>query len=231
METKVRLQPNARDLGIVSPVACILRYLQVGESGDSMKARIEALTHLLAEKKDTILDSHECRGFRELFRRMGYPNQVPAGQRLVESFAQKGFKRFNNVIDAYNLVSASSGCGIGMHDAAALGTILEIKRAGGAEEIIPLFKTKPARVTAGDLVYGSPKGQPEVFDTFAWLGKKDVDSDTHKISDLTTSVLLVVLGNAHTSASFNVDLCRKIADVLKDTTPQITMEFLEVVTD
>ena len=174
----------------------------------------------------------EVRGFDELFARMGYRKQTPAGRRLVEGFRKRGFKRYGNVIDAYNLASAWFGSGLGMHDAARLTGDVRVFRATGSEQIVPLFKTEPANVVRGDLVYadGGPAGDPGDGGgerLLAWLGQRDVDSDAYKVRDDTTSLLLVALGNAATSEDYNREACLKAVELIRRTCPEATAEFLE----
>ena len=177
----------------------------------------------LTHEPNTILARPEVLGFKDLFARMGYPGQVPAGQRLIDFFRQRGFKHYNNVVDAYNIVSALFGSGLGMHDASMIKSNVHVFRASGTEQIIPLFKSNPVKALEGDLVYSCSDR------LIAWLGKRDVDSDEFKIKDETSSLLLIALGNAATSEDYNRQACLKTVEFIRRTCPGASEEFLNVV--
>lgn len=220
---------DAQHLGIVHPVACIINSVDVRDDSSALDAEIEILMQQLHQVPAPILSRPEVLGFQKLFTRMGYPDQVPAGQRLIESFQRHAFKHYNNIIDSYNIASASFGSGLGMHDARMItagDSPLHVYRARGDERIIPLFKTKPVTVTKGDLVYGLASCQ---MDLFAWLGKRDVDADQFKVINDTVSLLLVVLGNAATSEEYNRAVCFKVLELIRRTCPVATTDLLDVV--
>jgi DNA/RNA-binding domain of Phe-tRNA-synthetase-like protein len=177
----------------------------------------------LTNEPEAILSRPEVNGFKELFARMGYSKQTPAGHRLIESFRQRGFKSYNNIVDAYNIASAQFGSGLGMHDATEVTKAIHVFRASGVEQIIPLFKSDSVKITKGDLVYSSGDR------ILAWLGKRDLDSNAFKITDDTDSVLLIVLGNAATSENYNRSVCLKVLNLIQKTCPSATVEFVNVI--
>ena len=109
-----------------------------------------------------------------------------------------------------------------MHDGSTLKDDLQIYRAEGKEVIIPLFEELEMTVKRGDLVY------TQWMRPYAWLGERDVDSDEYKVSDETTCLLLVALGNSATSAAYNRDACQKVLELIKKTCPEATAEFLPI---
>jgi DNA/RNA-binding domain of Phe-tRNA-synthetase-like protein len=218
---KLVIHEEARRLGVAHPVACAIQPVRVTPSDAALDGDIRDLLQILANAPDTILSRPEVRGFGELFSCMGYPKQKPAGQRLIESFQRKGFKRISNVVDSYNVASALFGSGLGMHDASKLTGDIHISRASGTEIIVPMFKSAGERVTTGDLLYSSGD-RP-----LAWLGKRDVDSDEFKVTDTTEALLLVVLGNAATDEHYNKAACQKAFDLIRLTCPDAQITFLE----
>jgi DNA/RNA-binding domain of Phe-tRNA-synthetase-like protein len=226
--TALVVHEDAAELGIRHPAACLIRDVRLTDADGALDAEIERLMDTLQSAPETILERPEVRGFDELFARMGYRKQTPAGRRLVEGFRKRGFKRYGNVIDAYNLASAWFGSGLGMHDAACLTGDVRVFRATGSERIVPLFKTEPASVVRGDLVYadGDP-GDGGGERLLAWLGQRDVDSDAYKVRNETTSLLLVALGNAATSEDYNRGACLKAVELIRCTCPEAAAEFLE----
>lgn len=226
---KLAISSTVPSLGIVAPVACVIRGVKVVAGSNELDADVEEVSEILSRGTDAILGRPEVRAFRDLLRSLGYPDQVPAGERLVESFAKKGFRRFNNIVDAYNLVAARHGAGIGMHDAANVSGELHVRLSTGVEHIVPMFKASEVAIPAGDLIYGTERASPVArsFDTFAWLGRRDVDSDRHRVSATSTSLVLVVLGNSVTSDSQNRGICDEILHLIRKSCPLATMETLE----
>lgn len=225
------LHEDARHLGITHPIACIISGVQVRTDSSALDHEIESLMQTLMNDANAILSRPEVTGFEDLFARMGYPEQKPAGRRLIELFQRNGFKRYNNIIDAYNISSAFFGSGLGMHDASNVMHGIEVYRANGTEQIIPLFKSEASTIKRGDLVYlsmhtgGEGAGNNNVI---AWLGKRDVDSDTFKVVETTTDLLLVALGNNKTSEEYNRQSCLKTLDLIRCTCAEAEATFLEV---
>ncbi|WNG20891.1 phenylalanine--tRNA ligase beta subunit-related protein [Cystobacter fuscus] len=217
---KLIVHKTAYELGIKNPVACILDGVLVREG------RQEALDEPVARVVEMIQaglpqQRPETAGFADLFEALGYSQQLPAGQRLVEGITRKGFPRYNNVVDAGNVVSAMYCSGLGLHDASGLRDDLVVGRATGEEEIIPLFKNKPQRLGAGDLLYASG-GRP-----LAWLGRRDVDAHDFRIVNDTRSLLCIALGNARTGRDFNQEICEHFIRLIRLTCPDVTVRFLE----
>jgi DNA/RNA-binding domain of Phe-tRNA-synthetase-like protein len=217
---KVIVHSSAYELGIRNPVACVIDGVTVQEG------RVERLDLPVTQTVEMIqaglpLQLPEAAGFSELFERMAYPQQTPAGKRLVESIAAKGFPRYNNIVDACNVMSARYCSGIGLHDASAIRNDILVSRALGQEEIVPLFKDKPQRVRQGDMIY-SCEGR-----LLAWLGKRDVDSNDFRITNETRSLLCIVLGNARTERAFNQNICEGFIELIRLTCPEVSARFLE----
>jgi DNA/RNA-binding domain of Phe-tRNA-synthetase-like protein len=226
---QLRVHNDAALLGIAHPTACLISNVRITSSSLELEAEIAWLMRRLANAEQTILNRPEVHGFRELFGQMGYRAPTPAGHRLIESLRQRGFNRYNNVIDACNISSALFGSGLGIHDAlfCARGHCdIHVYRARGDETILPLFRDKRVTVNAGDLVYGFEGREMTLL---AWLGKRDVDSDDFKVKNDTSSLLLVALGNAKTSEKYNTDACEKTVELMRLSCPTIAAQFLDIV--
>lgn len=214
---------NAYELGIHNPVACVIDGISVPDGS------AEQLDEPVAQTVEMIqagipLNRPEAAGFSELFERMGYPKQIPAGRRLVESIAKKGFPRYNYVIDACNVMSARYCSGIGLHDASSISDDIVVARATGQETIVPLFKDKPQRVREGDLTYSSGGRM------LAWLGRRDVDAHEFRIVDETRALLCIVLGNERTDRGYNQAVCDGFVGLIRRVCPDVTLRFLETET-
>lgn len=226
---KLLISQDVTALGIVHPVACIISKVRVTQNSAALDKEIQTLMAQLDNDPDEILQSPQVVAFRKLFSELGYPNQRPAGERLIDSFRRNGFKRYNNVVDAYNIVSALFGSGMGMHDASQIKRDITVYRSEGYEAIVPMFKTDSVPIPERDLIYAMlgpcPEGGTRVI---AWLGKRDVDSEEFKVTELTSSLLLVVLGNSVTSQEHNRNICLKTVDLIQRTCPSATADFLDV---
>lgn len=227
MPRMLQVMESARRLGIAEPVACVIDRVRVVTESGALDQPVARLMDGLADRFARLQADPHYLGFAELFARMGYADQIPAGRRLIEGFLARGFRRFNNVVDAYNVVSARHGCGLGLHDAgkvrAAGIDCLQVFTARADDAIRPLFKDKPVHPKNGDLTYGRADA-PRCL--LAWLGKRDVDSDDFKVDDATTSLLLVVTGNARTGRAHNETICREVFELIALTCPQATMRLL-----
>lgn len=221
---------DAFELGIINPVACVIEGVKVLAGSGALDHEIETLMQKLGGEAENILARGEVKAFNELFERMGYPRQKPAGQRLIELLLRNGFKRYNNIVDAYNIASVQFGSGLGLHDVRRIkenDASVHVLRARGEEKIIPLFKKEPVSVVSGDLIYGIATA-PDMS-LLAWLGKRDVDSDEFKVSDDTDGLLLVALGNAATSVAYNRAACQKTFELISRACPDARITYLDTV--
>lgn len=223
---KLHIRPAAYALGIHEPAAARFDGVRVIPEADTLASEAATLLQELAREEDAFFQRPEVRGYRTLFAKLGYAEQTPAGERLVHGFLKRGFRSFNNVIDAYNLVAARNVAGLGLHDADRVAGDIVVDRADGTQRIQPLFKSKTRRIREGDLFYAAT----EVESAMAWLGKRDVDSDRFKVRDDSTSLVLVVLGNASTTRAHNRRVCVEVFDLLRETVPNCSMRFLSVET-
>ncbi|MBS0273917.1 MAG: hypothetical protein JSR55_05840 [Proteobacteria bacterium] len=219
---QVIISKDAQALGIGQPIVATISGLNIDSSSDNListgQSTVAALRATLRER----LAEPEVRGFRELFAKMGYDDLEPAGERLARTFIEKGFKSINSAVDAYNIVSLRWISGIGMHDVGGESGDITVYRSHGGEEIIPLFKDKPKPIKHGDLVYAI-NGAP-----LAWLGQKDVDSNAYRVTDTSTEVLLVVLGNRATSYDHNRSMAQECLELFKLANPAAQISYIPI---
>ncbi len=224
---------NVQKLGILHPIACLIKNVTVQPGkAVALDEEIETLMGKIATQRDQFLNKPEVQGFRSLFNAMGYADQTPAGERLFDSFAQRGFKRIDNIVDAYNVVALETVSGLGMHDADKFleeSKPLYVWRAEGGEKIIPMFDKKYRKVKKGDILYGMK--DENMARPIAWLGKRDKDSDEFKVTKDTTSLLFVVLGNEKTTKEYNNNICQRTLDLIKLSCPEAEMEMVNVEKD
>lgn len=220
---QIVVKRDARDLGITNPVGCIIQGLDVQTEAHLLDEDVSEMESMVEENFDEIIGKREVEAYHELFARMGYPDQIPAGEKRLGLIEKRGLNRHNNVVDAYNIASAEFGTGLGMHDVSHIDGDVVVQLASGGERVRPLFETNYATARPGDLLYS-------VGDrVLALLGHIVADSDKHKVTDTTEEVLLVSLGNHETSEKYNRDACQMAYDLISKTCPDATMEFLDVV--
>ncbi|WP_248903754.1 B3/B4 domain-containing protein [Halocatena marina] len=222
---QIVVKQDAHDLGIVSPVGCRIRGLDVQIGAPELDGDINKVEKIVNDNLDAILDKPEVKQFHEFFSKIGYPDQTPSGEQLVKIVEKKGLKRRNNVVDAYNIASAEFGVSLGMHDAATLGGDVIIQRASGGERFLPIFHDEYIVAQSGDLVYGTDDHMLALF------GEVTRDAEKFRVTDLTNEVLLVARGNRKTSEDYNRAACRRAYDLISKTCPDAEMEFLDVVVE
>lgn len=228
--TRLVLHADARAVGVLHPVACLVSEVAVMRETLALEDAAAQAMRLVEQEADELLAQPTVSGFRELFERLGYPDQTPAGERVIRAFQRPGsFKHINNLVDACNLATFSSGGGLGLHDASEILDTHEdvhIYRALGDEKIVPLFKRVATAVEPGDLVYGLV-GPPARL--LAWLGRQDVDADDFRVAEATSSVLLVALGNEATTEDHNLEVCLRVFEFIRRTCPDSRLARLTTV--
>ncbi|WP_437536952.1 phenylalanine--tRNA ligase beta subunit-related protein [Sorangium sp. So ce726] len=220
---KLVLHEDAARLGIRHPVACLIHHVEVVPGpANALAGDIAQLMDRLAQEGDHLAERREVQGYRTLFERLGYPRQVPAGERLVESFRKRGFRSINNVVDACNIASATACAGLGLHDGRRVLSDVHVRCAAGTERIRPLFRAEQAAIPAGDLIYDCDGA------VLAWLGKRDVDSDDFKIGEATRTAILLALGNEQTDEAHGRDVCLHALDLIRKTCRQARGQLVQI---
>ena len=97
---------SAQILGVCNPVAYVIDNVSVRDESQELDKDIGLLMADLPAHFEDLQRTKEYQGFAKLFANMGYHGQTPAGKRLIDGFIKNGFKRINNIVDAYNIVSA-----------------------------------------------------------------------------------------------------------------------------
>ncbi len=83
-----------------------------------------------------------------------------------------------------------------------------------------MFKDKPKKkLRQGDLKYEAARS------IIAWLGKRDVDSNLHKVLPNTRDLLVVYLGNNRISSKISAQAIGEIFDLIKGFAPQASLAF------
>ena len=215
----------AQEIGIIHPCVAKISGVNYTVEGNLSKFndRIMEKYNEICLNFDSIIKDKKVIGYKKILEQLGYSDTVPAGMRLLTSFKEKGFKHINYLVDAYNIISMQYCAGIGMHDAAFLDDVIEIKIADGTETIKPMFQSKEKKIKQGDLIYTSNNT------TIAWIGKKDVDSDDFRVTQNTKDIVLVVLGNLYTNNEYSRHIVKEIYEMIKLCTGEVDLNFYEII--
>jgi DNA/RNA-binding domain of Phe-tRNA-synthetase-like protein len=213
---KIVVERDAAALGLRNSVAVALSGIRI-ITESNVPVVVEQTVEALRSEAAGVLGRPEVVGFRELFAALGYRRQVPAGERLLMTVLERGFKPYNNLVDAYNVASMAFGSGLGVHDAGRIRGDVRVMRAEGTELIVPLFKSAPSRLSPGDLLY---RDDSQIL---AWLGRKDVDSDAARVTESTSTVLLMALGNGRTSREYNAAAAERVCALLRPSCPELVV--------
>jgi DNA/RNA-binding domain of Phe-tRNA-synthetase-like protein len=221
---KLVVHKDAYELGIRNPIACLIKNIAVApELCHTLTEDVQDMMNFVQKYPERILARAEVQGFSTLLKKLGYPDQTPAGKRLFESFQRRGFKSYNNIVDSYNVASVLFGSGLGLHDAVNIIDDIHIYCAEGNESIKPLFTENSQEITKGDLIYAFGGN------ALAWLGKKDVDSEDYKVTYDTRHLLLIALGNENTSVEYNRDACLTAIRLMRKSCPKIYSRFIQTI--
>lgn len=217
----VVLSASARDLGLRYPRVWSLKSDRPLLSG----------TGIDAEEAAALGDGGEHpSGYGDLLAALGYPDTVPAGERLRRTVAERGWRSYGPVVDAVNAATVKHGGGIGLHrtdDTGSAGML--ITRAPAGLRVVPAFSERSKPVPEGDLVYGLHDGRDgEELRPMAWLGRRDCDSADFQLRTDTTDALMVVLGCPGTDAAHTAEVGRTVLELLARLRPDITATELVV---
>lgn len=219
---KVVVRYNVKGIGINSPCACIIEGVQVKESDNELMGFVNHNIEYIKSNQESILKGDYYTGFQNLFENLGYSQQKTAADRLIDYYVQRPFKTINNIVDSYNIISAQYGYPIGLHDFDLIRGNVVIERTLGGLDIIPMLRKTPKKVRALDLIYRDEEN------VMCWMGKKDVDSDLHKVDSRTTSVFVMCIGNALMDYDRNKFICSQIYDTIKLTCPEAKISFCPI---
>lgn len=212
----VRTTVQARSLGLLHP-----RVWRLSAAQPLLSAQ-----GLTAEEVHSSYDPDQPipAGYRKLLSELGYASVVPAGERLRELVATRGWKSHGAVVDAVSVATLRHGAGIGLHrlPAADDDRELVITRAEGGDRITPAFSSKTMPIPSGDLIYGLAEGGSPL-EPFAWLGKRDCDSADHQLSETDQDALLVVLGCPDEDAAHSEEIGASVAELLAKARLDVTM--------
>ncbi|MFE8147952.1 phenylalanine--tRNA ligase beta subunit-related protein [Brenneria goodwinii] len=157
---------------------------------------------------EVIRDNSILQSYREMIHQRGRSNKKfpPSAEALIAIVKRKRqFHHINTLVDIYNLAALEHYLSFGVHDMDMIKGDIWFRFSPGGEAFIPIGGGNKATAKE-DYVYADAEK------VLAWLDSRD--SDLAKVSPATKNVLIVVQGNAATSAAYRIHalnaLCRRI---------------------
>ena len=180
--------------------AIVFKGVRIGPSAPGLKhlidREIQEIRHRFTSPS-ALRAAPEIVRLHSLFRAAGVnPRRVqPACERLIQMALKRGrLAQINNLVDAYNLMSARSICSLGAHDLDKLALPIELRLLQGSEEFIPMGSHQKEACAAGEFAY--------VDSSRRVICRLDVrQAEFSKITPETDSVLLII--GATTALSFS----------------------------
>lgn len=146
-------------------------------------------------------------GYRDLHIKVGKKNKDfrASPESLRRLFLERGrFAKINTLVDVYNLVSLKSGIALGAHDIDRIVGDVTLRLTTGAETFVPLGKSAPEPVSAGEYAY--------VDDGNNVICRMEViQVEPTKTTERSRDIFLIIQGNAQTP----VELLFAVSDELK----------------
>jgi DNA/RNA-binding domain of Phe-tRNA-synthetase-like protein len=187
--------------------AAVLRNVRVEAESTELSTQVASA---VAAIRGRLSDSHavwslpEVVGFQEVLRKVGVNprREQPSVGRLLTFALQRGtLPAINNLVDAYNLVSARTLCSLGAHDLDQIALPVTLRLLSGAESFTPLGSDQAVVVAAGEFGYVDAAGRV--------LCRLDIrQADFSKVTPATRNALLIVEG----TPAHPVELLRQALD-------------------
>ncbi|MFW0754377.1 phenylalanine--tRNA ligase beta subunit-related protein [Pseudomonas sp. H11T01] len=219
MTNRLIIQKSAADVGANNACAAIIEGITVSSDQSFLPVLTANLNHVASRLCE--LDSNRVyMGFSHQLQKLGYHKTVSANEKILKSFISKGIRSINNIVDAYNAVAIRNGVSIGVHTYKQANDI-HVFRSEKPMSFRPLFAKKEVTIPVGDLVYTSGESP------LASIGKADADAHDFRLTDESSSLLVVVLGHEDTPHAFNQAVIEELVDALREKMPTLSYHFLE----
>ncbi len=144
-------------------------------------------------KEDKIL-----KGFHNLHSKIGRSRRdyQASPEFLLGLFLRTGrFPRINTLVDIYNLISLKTRLALGAHDISKIQGNVTLRLTNGSETFIPLGKTEPLHIPAGEYAY--------IDDGNNIICRMEVlQVEPTKITLGTRDVFLIIQGNLNTETPY-----------------------------
>ena len=223
MRSRLIIKKSASDLGINEACAAVIDNVTVSND-PSFVSILQNNVNAVASHLNELDSNVVYKGFTTQLRKLGYENTVSANEKLLRRFIAKGVHPINNIVDAYNAVAIRHGLSIGVHTYHQQDDIY-IMRSEKPRAFRPLFAKKDVSIPVGDIIYTC--GDVPL----ASIGTVDADAHDFRLTEASSSLLVVVLGHDDTPLDFNKAAIEELVDILRQKMPALSHRFLETVHD
>lgn len=223
MKNRLIIRKSASDVGIHNACAAVVEDITVSDDQSFVSLLQSNLNHV-ASHLNALESNRVYEGFAKQLGKLGYVNTVSANEKLLRRFIANGVRPINNIVDAYNAVAIRHGVSIGVHTYHDRDDIY-VMRSEKPRTFRPLFAKKDITIPVGDIVYTCGD------EPLASIGKVDADAHDFRLTNASSSLLVVVLGHEDTSLAFNQSVIAEFVDTLRQTMPDLNHHFLETVHD
>ena len=184
------------DLGLRAE-ALLFRDLRIGPSSPQLqKLLAQQLQELRLQYPsiEALRNSAELAKFREILDRVVVEQGMfsPSVENLYRLILKRGkLPTINNLVDIYNLVSVRTRCSMGAHDLDRITTPVRLQPLSGSESFVPLGRSEPQSVGAGEFGYVDAAGR--------LLCRLEVlQADSSKVtSDIRNILMIIETTTAH----------------------------------
>ena len=193
--TQLVVAPEVSGLGIVATYLVVEDLNNRETDPEFERYKADLCERLREEYTETFVkDDPTVEGFRELRRRIGrsvrkYPCSIES---LIGCLSRTGgIPSISLAVDIYNCVSLETRLTLGAHDLDHVVGDITPRLATGDERFVPLGRSQPEKVGAGDYCYIDDSDE-----VLCWLDCKQ--GDKTKLTAETTRCLFIVQGNPNT---------------------------------
>lgn len=149
-------------------------------------------------------------GFRDLHTKVGRSNRdyVASPEVLLRLFLEKGkFPRINSIVDIYNLISLKTRLALGAHDVGKIKGNVTLRLTKGDENFIPLGKTEPIKIPAGEYAY--------IDDGNNIICRLEVlQVEPTKVTLNSEDIFLIIQGNSNTDDQYIKITANEVIDLI-----------------
>ena len=191
------------------------RQLEIGPSPGELNRSIAREVDTVRERFENasaLKRARELQLLHEIFRKVGVnPHKLqPSCERLIQLMIRKGrLPSINNLVDAYNLVSARYVCSIGAHDLQKISPPVTLTLLEGDLPFLPLAGREKETARAGEFGYIDARGR--------LICRLDVvQVEFSKISQETSDALLIIGATAAHDSDVVEGIFSDLREILTD---------------
>ena len=171
-------------------------------------SELEKIKQQWLEKK--YKDDSVLIGFRDLHTKVGRSNRdyVASPEGLRWLLLERGrFPHINTLVDIYNMVSVKTGLALGAHNIDKVQGNITLRLTKGDEIFIPLGKTEPVSVFAGE--YGYIDDGNNVVCRLEVL-----QVEPTKVTPESNDIFMIIEGNVNTDVEYVRNTAKEVCELI-----------------